>query len=362
MANKNNSFLNQLGNGFLKPKGQMADWQHAARTFVDDDFRLAPKVKFLYHVYFDINKTALKNLELNDRHKNEIGILVKSVDLPKFTLKTQTLNQYNRKKVVQTSHDFSPINIQFHDDRANIINTLWQNYYAYYYADSLTAKKAGSYERNAMKNNSYLFGTYGLDNNSSKPFFNEIIIYQLNGRKYSSYTLKKPVISSFGSDAHSSSDQGTASGCNMTVAYEAVTYDIGAISGGAVKGFAQEHYDKSPSPLSPQGGGTATLLGTGGVVQGALEVFGSLAKNDQPGGVFNSLENFVNTTTAAINTYENTKKLTKAGVKQEGQNLLLGGTLAAGLVATTNLKNTFFPTKKNDEKTEATQTDLGGFL
>jgi len=32
MANKNNSLLNQIGNGFLNPKGQMGDWQHASRV------------------------------------------------------------------------------------------------------------------------------------------------------------------------------------------------------------------------------------------------------------------------------------------------------------------------------------------
>ena len=74
MANKNNSLLNQVGNGFLRPKGQLGDWQHAARAFVDDDFRLAPKVKFLYHVYFNINSSALKNQDLNDRNKNEISL------------------------------------------------------------------------------------------------------------------------------------------------------------------------------------------------------------------------------------------------------------------------------------------------
>jgi hypothetical protein len=358
MANRNNSFLNQLGNGFLKPKGQMGDWQHAARTFVDDDFRLAPKVKFLYHVYFDINRNALKDQVLKDRHQNEIGVLVKSVDLPKFSVKALTFNQYNRKKVVQTTHEYQPIKIDFHDDRSNIINNLWQNYYGYYYADSLTGKKSTAYNRNAMKKNSYLMGNFGLDNNSSETFFKEIIIYQLNGRQYASYTLKNPIISGFSSDAHMSSDQGQPSGCSMTLAYEGVTYDSGSISSGLVKGFAREHYDKSPSPLSPAGGGTSTLLGIGGVLEGATEVFGSLAKNDKPGGIFNSLENFVNTTTAAINTYENAKNLTKAGVKQEGTNLLVGGALAASLVATTSLKNTFFPTKKADEKTEATPVDF----
>jgi hypothetical protein len=358
MANKNNSYLDQLANGFLRPKGQLADWQHAARTFTDDNFRLAPKVKFLYHVYFDINFSAVKNKNLLERSRNEIGLLVKSVDLPKFQIKAQTFNQYNRKKVVQISHDFQPINIGFHDDRANIINNLWQNYYAYYYSDSTTGKRAGSYTRNAMKNNTMLFGTYGLDNNSSIPFFNGITIYQLNQRQYASYTLKNPVISAFNSDNHMSSDQGSPSGCTMTVMYEAVTYDSGTIRSGNVKGFAQDHYDKLPSPLSPSGGGTETLFGIGGVVEGAASIFESLALGSNPGGAFNSFENFVNTASAAVNTYQNAGNLTKAGLRQEGRNLLIGGALAASAVATTTIKDVFFPKSQQNSKTEANPLDF----
>ena len=40
----------------------LADYQHAARMFVDDSFRLAPKQKFLYHVSFNINDKAAISL------------------------------------------------------------------------------------------------------------------------------------------------------------------------------------------------------------------------------------------------------------------------------------------------------------
>ena len=64
MASKDNSFLDQLVNGLGNPKGNLGSWQHAARTFQDDYFRLAPKSKFLYHVFFDINTSALKSSNL----------------------------------------------------------------------------------------------------------------------------------------------------------------------------------------------------------------------------------------------------------------------------------------------------------
>ena len=35
MANKFNGLLDSIANGILSPKGNMADWQHAARLYVD---------------------------------------------------------------------------------------------------------------------------------------------------------------------------------------------------------------------------------------------------------------------------------------------------------------------------------------
>jgi hypothetical protein len=340
MASKDNSFLNQLLNGLLGPKGQLSTWEHASRTFQDDYFRLAPKAKFLYHVYFDINTSALKTLNLKFQHQTEMGLLVKSADLPRFILKTSTLNQYNRKKVVMTDHEFQPINLKFHDDRSHIVNALWQNYYAYYFADSYSAKSAGAYSRTAMKNGSYIRNKYGLDNGSSIPFFRSITLYQLNKREYVSYTLVNPMITSFNHDQVQSNDQGTnGAECSMTLAYEAVHYDIGSIRSGRVKGFAVDHYDKAPSPLTPQGGGTASLFGAGGVIEGAADVFGALAS----GEAFNSPANFLSTAITAINTYQNSKKLSKVGVQQEGRAIVTAGAIAVAAAGVSGLRDIIFP-------------------
>ena len=58
MASFLNGFLDNVVSGALNPKGNLADYQHAARLYVDDNHRLTPKVKFLYHVTFNINSSA----------------------------------------------------------------------------------------------------------------------------------------------------------------------------------------------------------------------------------------------------------------------------------------------------------------
>jgi hypothetical protein len=133
----------------------------------------------------------------------------------------------------------------------------------------------------------------------------------------------------------------------MTIAYESVSYNIGAIEGDGVIGFAKDHYDKLPSPLSPAGGGTKTLFGTGGVFGGIASVADNLSKG-----------NFLTAGIAAYNTYENAKGLTKAGVANEGASLLTGVALAGAGAAIGGIKDTFFPAKKPNNSTTASPLDF----
>jgi len=235
------------------PNVYLRDWQHAADLFNADQFRLAPKFGFQFHVAFGINSGALQNINLIQRYGQEINMLVKSIDLPSYTVQTETLNQYNRKKVVQYYHKPGEITIKFHDDNMGLINQLWQNYYAYYYADPLSAKVNGAYDRNATKKFDFTPTSYGLDNGSTDPFFSYIKIYQMARHEYVQYTLSNPIITSWTHNKVDYSD-GKPREFDMKIMYEAVTYDIGSTDpaqdpAGGVEGFGQSHYDVSPSTL-----------------------------------------------------------------------------------------------------------------
>ena len=45
MANPFSGFFDNLINGALSPKGNLGDYSHASKTFVDGNMRLAPKLK-----------------------------------------------------------------------------------------------------------------------------------------------------------------------------------------------------------------------------------------------------------------------------------------------------------------------------
>lgn len=298
----------------------LRDQQHAARMFVDDQFRLAPKFNFLFHVAFGINSSALMNINLIQRHTNEINMLVKSCELPNFSIQTETLNQYNRKKNVQTTHKYNPVSITFHDDNMGLINQLWENYYNYYYADPSSAKDTGAYARNATKNFNYIKNAYGLNNGSQLPFFKYIKMSQLARHEYSEYTLHNPMITSWNHNKVSYSDVATHEK-TMQIAYEAVSYKTGAVEAGTPQGFGLEHYDKTPSPLT----GVASTTSSP-----------SFSSSNQ----INTAD-YVNAVSTSINTYQNTKSLAISGIP----NIING----INTTTTAGITNIAFPTFNSNQ-------------
>jgi hypothetical protein len=227
----------------------LRDQQHAARVFTDQQFKLAPKFDFLFHVSFKINVSALKNANIVQRYGEEINLMVKGIDLPNFTIQTETLNQYNRKKNLQYQHSLGEVTVKFHDDNMSLINQVWQNYYSYYYADSTSAQNLGAYTRNATKNSNHIPTSYGFDNKSTNPFFNQIKVYQMAKHEFVCYTLINPIITSFDHDKLNYSSNKTRE-FTMKFKYEAVTYSTGSVEAGNPEGFGMSHYDTTPSPLS----------------------------------------------------------------------------------------------------------------
>lgn len=348
-----NKALRQFTSGFFNPKGNLGDFRHAARTFVDDNFRLAPKAKFLFHVFFKINTNALKSLNFRYQHQNEIGLLVKSADLPKFRITADTVNQYNRKKVVQSKIDYDPISIKFHDDHIGVTRQLWENYFSYYYADPIAAKIQGNYSRSAMLSKNYIRSPFGFDNNSSIPFFDSIIIYQMARKFWNSYTLVNPVISAWNHDTldyanNSPSEQ------SMTLVYESVYYENGLVSQGNPLGFGVDHYDTVPSPISLAGGGSRSLLGAGGVLAGASSVFGNIAS----GQAFQNPANFVATAITAVNTYNNSRQLSRTGITEEFTNITNRSLSTITSSSAGAVRNTTFPVADPVNTTSAVPRSL----
>lgn len=354
MANKFTRYLSDFVSGVTNPKGLVSNWRHATRLFIDDTYRLSPRTKFLFYVKFEIDNTAHRSPAFTQKHSQEVGLLVKATDLPKFTFDTTVKNQYNRKKVVYKQINYDPINISLHDDNAGIINALWAIYYGYYIADRLNPDTAYTETKWRSKSDPRTGFRYGMDNDVSVPFFKSVSIYTMSRRRFIGYTLVNPKIKSWNHGNVDYSEGGTLES-TMTLEYEAVRYSSGIVQYNNPKGFATLHYDNLPSPLSVAGGGVANLVGDGGVLDGLEQIFGDIGS----GTTFNSVGGFLGTVIKGINTYKNFSGLTKDGLKQEAINILANPATIFSAVG--GITNAIFPKSTNIETpTPATQKSLIG--
>lgn len=356
MANKFTRFLNGVGTGLTNPKGLVSNWQHATKLFVDDTFRLSPRTKFLFYARFEIDDTAHKAPAwTNKKHGQELGLLVKSADLPKYTFDTTVKNQYNRKKILYKQINYDAVNIALHDDSAGIVNAMWAIYYGYYIADRHNPNIA--YNANHLrptKTPSDNF-RYGLDNSITVPFFKSVSIYTMSRRRFIGYTLVNPRIKSWNHGSVGYAETETLES-TMTLEYEAVKYSAGNVAFGSPPGFATLHYDRLPSPLSVAGGGTATVFGQGGVLDGLESIFGDVAS----GGAFGSFGGFLGTAIKAVNTYQNFRELPKDALKREAVNILSNPQNIARAVSTVSgVAGAVFPKSTNNAgSTDAIQKKL----
>lgn len=250
----------------------LRSYDHAAKLYRENNYALAPKPGFIYFVDFNVNpevKTLLGSSK--DQANIEMlalaGLLAKTVQMPKFKVATETLNQYNRKTNIQTKLTYDPVRLEFHDDHASNTNSLWQNYYKYYYRDSTYANgKTGiidpAYRDTKFEKTDY---AYGFRNFKQVPFFTSIDIYILHQGNFTSLSLINPLITGWEHDTLDQTDGTKMLKNTMTIVYEDVFYDKGyTIPGTRSESFSESgHYDKTPSTLNTYyANGSTSNVGT----------------------------------------------------------------------------------------------------
>lgn len=229
----------------------LRDAQHAHNLYTQQRLNFSPKVKYLYHCFFELTDEARSKSPISVLQNNLINVLVKSANLPGFSAQIETKQQYNRKKHIQTRIDYDPVTFRFHDDNAGSTMSLLKEYYNYYFSDG---KKAPGQDFDPRdKFSGAPPAPYGLDNQFEKPFFKQIKLFQLSRQEWNSYTLINPIVQKW---EHSDLDNADGAGITenaMTVLYESVLYDNGSVSiNGDPDGFAAQEtgYDYTPSPYT----------------------------------------------------------------------------------------------------------------
>jgi hypothetical protein len=318
--------INDFLKGFQDNLPGMKDFRHASRLYIDDQYKLMPKQKFLFHVVISTDETLFKEGgEFTGAEGSELNMLVKSCDLPRYGMNIEEKVQYNKKMYTATRIQYEPVNIAFHDDHADTVNAFWKKYYEYYIADAVhysDDRGSLSFKDDYYDNfQSREKNKFGMDTpvQTKKPYLRSIEIFVLHKQRFTSMRLINPIIGSF---AHDTLDQGDGAGImtnTMQVFYETVVYKSGKVSKNNIPGFATVHYDHEPSPLTVLGRGANSIFGPGGVVDGI-------------GGVMRHIgnKNWIGAILGASNTYNNAKKIKKGAVKEELKGIAKKGVLEVG--------------------------------
>jgi hypothetical protein len=376
------SFGQDFLQGFFTPNG-LKDYAHASKTFRTNGYELSPRTKFLFHVFFNINTGQIPALQsvFGNGDVVSVGLMVKTAQLPTYTVNIDTMNQYNRKRLVQSKIQYNPVQIVFNDDQGDLIRNMWYNYFSYYYKDP-----SQKYQGNPTTNGSIGllqtlqngFGyntrdTYSGDrqvndwgyigesyNDGTKnigagkdggkpPFFRDITIYGLSQKKFASYTLINPMIKEWAHDMYDYSAGNGIMTNTMTLEYETVKYGQGAVGGATpsntVPGFGDPaHYDTVKSALA-RPGATATVFGQGGLIDAIEGTFDDLALlADGKGGVQNIL-GAIQTAGTVNQTFKNKslRSIVDQEAKQASKDILRASLPGAVRVAVNTANGMLFP-------------------
>jgi hypothetical protein len=327
------SFGQNFLKGFIGDNG-LRDYTHANKTFRTNGYELAPRFKFNFHTFFNLNTTGIP--ALNNSDQTSIGLSVKTIDLPSYQISVDTMNQYNRKRLVQSKIEYQPVTITFNDDGGDLIRNLWYNYFSYYYKDpvqqyegvpntngtsgSLQTTPTGfgyntrdTYSNDRFVNDwgyvgeSYMDGTFAPE--GKPPFFRDIKIYGLNQHHFAAYVLVNPMITDWKHDTYDYSQGGGIMTHTVSIKYETVKYYSGAI--GAVRpdtnvvGFADPaHYDQIRSSIS-RPGSQSTVLGQGGLLDAGIGIYEDLTALNGPNP---SIFNVIGAAQKALNVNQTLKR------------------------------------------------------
>ncbi len=240
------SKIGNIGTSALKSKSNktvyLKDSRIASKQFNFGNFGLdsrVPRVKFLFFVNFVSPRPELTK-NYND-FGTGISLLVKSFSKPGFTVKTDILNQYNKKRIVQTGLEYEPITINFYNTYdKKVIDTI-NDYMRFYYGD-FKAEKSSAWNNDIIAPiYQYIIGdspANGVDwgfnfpplfskftnsktfDMSDSYFFSEINLYQFGANYVDKFTFVNPKISKVSFESEDYSDGSSADTISITLYFE----------------------------------------------------------------------------------------------------------------------------------------------
>lgn len=165
----------------------------------DSDQILVPRQKFNFTLILDrVNQGSI------------VFHRVSSVSVPGYSVDTVMLNQYNKKRVVQTRINYDPITVTFYDTFDNEWHNLMRDYLSHYFNGGEGIRQRTSLEGPTTVNPNFVTDM-GFTPNASRYFFPRVKIIQNGYRnRFRETILINPTITAIQGDTLDYSDSNPA--------------------------------------------------------------------------------------------------------------------------------------------------------
>lgn len=182
----------------------LKDSRTAANTFRlnSTNWDGVPKPKFLYYVRF-MKSGGSGNTDSGTDWTKGVGVLAHTVKRPSITFETETLNQYNKKRVIQKKQEFDEISVTFHDTVDQRAFNMFYDYYRFYYGEP-RHEQVSDWSWDIMSATMKQAGNWGFIPPAVDPdysyYFSHIELYYIYGKTYTQINIIHPKITSMDLD------------------------------------------------------------------------------------------------------------------------------------------------------------------
>ena len=175
---------------------------------------------------------------------------IESVTMPGHSSRVSAQNQYNKKRLIQTGIDYTPVTMRVYDDRDAQVERFLKNASAYYYA-GLMQNNSRKFSDDIVGDN--FSGTSGTSGTGfvlreERYYFKSLKILRLNSTSDTNcIILRNPVISNIDGDTLNYSDSGPVS-YTLQIQYDG--YHVNTDPGSATE-IRQQIEEALTTPATP---------------------------------------------------------------------------------------------------------------
>ena len=173
-----------------------------------------PRQKFQGYVNFVLNRKLINSFDDSTTFRTRISSLVKTASLPSVDFKTETKNVFNRKKVINTGVEYSPVSVTVYDTIQNEWIVLFMKYFSYLYMnprnkfsgrdrdpstvyDTFTEYLGDIGNKFGQGSTRFDSNQYGYNLPLTANFFERIDMILYHGNKGIQYSMIKPTMTAF---------------------------------------------------------------------------------------------------------------------------------------------------------------------